>query len=963
MAESPSSNPTFAESGEGAVAGRLDGVTAAPEIVLTEDGVPVVDLREAAEQDGALVVVDGVLMLRLADGTEWPIDVTVAEGDVVLQVADRGFVAATAVQEALAGSDTVLPLGDLGAAGAQAAVSESRTVVEAATEVEPEAADEGPVHGGGADFRAFEIGDIGEGLQPLLGLGLTDAGAGDGIAAVLQGLADDFAGLGATNGSRFVNLPPIANDDLATTNERQAIDIDVLANDRDPNPNDEIRLVGIEADELLGIASVNEDGTISYDPNGQFTHLGVDEQAVETFRYTIVDQFGETKTATVTVQITGLNDAPEANDDFALTTEKGAVAIDVLANDVDPDINDELEVVGVDPTGLVGALQFLGDGTFVYDPAGLFDGLGKGQTATQSFRYAISDPHGETAIATVEILIEGVNDAPVAQNDLAHTNERSHTDIDVLANDFDPDQTDTIRVVGVDTRGLTGNAWINPMGGITYDPAGKFSHLAVGEYATETLSYTVADQHGATSTAQVAVYIWGKNDAPVAADDKVHTDEKSPVEIDVLANDYDPDRSDAFGVVAADATGMQGDIAYLGDGRFAYDPAGRFDHLGQGQTATETFQYALADQHGAIDIATGKIVIHGVNDAPVAETDVFTGFTDIGYYAPIDQLLANDFDIDNGDTFHFVGLDNAVNGEVTVTPEGYFVFTPTPGFTGLAGFQYAIEDQHGAVGIGDVFLDIRDVEPGDVSFEVLTWFEALNDLQVTEHPDGALTLDMLFDVGALAGAAMMLGDMPFFTAVLSGEMQGVMQVNFNADGSAQATGDIIGDLALDIVESPVFQPLGGELFDAVLAADPGTGGVQPASIHAAGPNSALADALIGQLQELGLFGKPATALGGAVAGGNAAAFGDGTFYLEIGGLLNGAAALFDEETGAPDFLAELMGEFAAFAAIDVRDAIEIAADGFLDTSFDTASAPLAFAASGSADITGGIVIEDQAVPA
>ena len=962
MAESPSSNQTFAEAGEGAVAGPIDSPIAEGavflEVVLTEDGVPVVDLREAAGEDGILVVVEGELMLRLADGTEWPIDVSATDGSVVLQVADRGFVAASSVQAALAASGMALPIASL----AQA----TDEVADAAADAEPAAEADEPVRGG-APFRAFEILDLGNGLDPLLALGPTSldrAGSISDLASLGLGL-DDLGANAPGNGSRFINLAPIAGDDFASTNERQSIDIAVLANDRDPNPGDKIRIVGVQAEGIAGVVTLNADGTINYDPNGQFTHLGVGEHATETFRYTIADQHGKTNSATVTVKITGLNDAPVANDDFAKTSEKHAVKIDVLANDFDPDINDVLEVVGVDATGLVGNLQYLGNGKFLYDPAGRFDFLGKGHTATESFQYAISDPHGAVDIATVEILIKGVNDAPVANDDFVVVSEKGEVRFNALANDFDPDLGDTIRVINLFSLGNSaGQRWINHDGTITYRPYGAYDHLGKGEVAYQQFGYTIADQHGATDTAIVTVKIIGVNDAPVANDDKVHTDEKSLVKINVLANDFDPDKNDVIGVVAVDDSGLKGELSYLGDGKFAYDPNGQFDHLAKGQTATETFQYMIADQHGATDIATAKVVIHGVNDAPVAVDDFFTGFAGLGFYAPIEALLANDYDIDDGDTIHFAGLGNAVNGQVSLTPEGYVVFIPDAGFTGQAGFQYAIEDQHGAWDVGNVFLDIKEIEPGDVSFEVLSWFQAINDAELTEHPDGSLTFDMLFDIGALAGAAMMLGDMPFFTTVLSGEMQGVLQVTFNADGSVEAVGDIVGDLDLQLIESPIFQPLGGAFFEALFGpgADAFAGGL-PTTLHAAGPNSALFDVLSDQLQAIGLGGLPASAYGAATAAGNAAAFGDGTFFLEIGGLLDGGAALFDEESGAPVFLAELFGQFAALAAVDIRNGVDSFADGVFETSFDTTSAPLAFAASGSADLTGGIVMEGEAVAA
>ncbi len=958
MAEAPSSNQTIAEAGEGAVAGPINGVLPSLEVVLTADGVPVVDLREALAQDGALVVVDGELMLRLADGTEWPVDVTVAEGDVVLQVAEQGYIAASSAKAALQTPGTVLPLASLVAAAGDA----SETVAEAAAAAEPGAEGEAPAHGGGAAFRVFEIGSLGQGLDPLLALGPTSLGAGIAANALFDPRLDDQDGLGDSSfggGSRYVNFAPIAKDDLATTSEREAVTIDVLANDRDPNPKDEIRIVGVQAEGLQGIVTLNPDGTIGYDPNGQFTHLAEGETATETFTYTIADERGETDTATVTVEITGVNDAPIAADDDARTTQNHAVAIDVLANDVDPDASDVLEVVGVDVTGLLGNLAFLGDGQFVYDPAGRFDALAKGQTATETFQYAIADPHGEISIATVEILIEGVNDAPVANDDLVVVSEKGEVRFDALANDYDPDLGDTIKVVNLfSLGGSAGQRWINHDGTVTYRPYGAYDHLGQGEVAYQQFGYTIADQHGATDTAVITVQIVGVNDAPVAKDDKVHTDEKSPVEINVIANDYDPDKNDVFGVVAVDATGLQGELTYLGDGKFAYDPNGQFDHLAKGQTATETFQYMIADQHGAFDIATAKVVIHGVNDAPVAVTDFFTGFKDIGFYAPIEALLANDFDVDNGDTIHFAGLDNAVNGEVTVTPDGYVVFIPDAGYVGPASFQYAIHDQHGEYAIGDVFLDIKEIEPGDVSFEVLTWFQAISEAELTEHPDGSLTFEMLLDVGVVSAVGMDIGGMPFFTAVMNGELSGLMTFTMDAQGKPAATGDLTGDLDLEIALSPIFQPLGGDFYDDLVLATGGPSGIP--NLPSAGFDP-LADLALQLIDEMMSGGGPVMVFGEAIAEAQAFAFGDGTFYLDIKALLGGAT-IVDDGGNQPDFLAELLGELQGYAFIDIRDDLVVDGDGYIDGNFQVTTAPMPFNMTNGIN-TADLVTEDHAIAA
>ena len=62
---------------------------------------------------------------------------------------------------------------------------------------------------------------------------------------------------------------------------------------------------------LAGRVIVNADGSLNYDPNGQFTHLGKGETATERFTYKIADQQGATDKATVEVTITGVNDTPD----------------------------------------------------------------------------------------------------------------------------------------------------------------------------------------------------------------------------------------------------------------------------------------------------------------------------------------------------------------------------------------------------------------------------------------------------------------------------------------------------------------------------------------------------------------------------------------------------------------------------------------------------------------------------
>jgi len=192
------------------------------------------------------------------------------------------------------------------------------------------------------------------------------------------------------------NHPPVAADDSARTGANGAVDIDVLANDADPD--EDTLAVDSIAQPGNGIARINPDGTVRYAPALDF--IGTD-----TFAYTVSDGNGGTDTATVTVTVGRIdpdNHPPQAADDAAVTDENTPVLTgDVLANDTDPD-GDALTVESVTDPGR-GRAADNGDGTFTYTPQEYYNG-------TDSFTYTVSDGNGGTDTATVTITINPVGE-------------------------------------------------------------------------------------------------------------------------------------------------------------------------------------------------------------------------------------------------------------------------------------------------------------------------------------------------------------------------------------------------------------------------------------------------------------------------------------------------------------------------------------------------------------------------
>jgi len=151
---------------------------------------------------------------------------------------------------------------------------------------------------------------------------------------------------------------------------------------------------------------VNPDGTITYTPNPDFC-------GTDSFTYKACDPAGACDTATVTIHVTCVNDAPVAQDDSYTTNEDTPLVVSapgVLGNDYDVDGDPLTSVLVSGPAH--GTLALNPDGSFTYTPAENFCG-------EDSFTYKAYDGALYSNVATVRITVTCVNDAPVANDDEA----------------------------------------------------------------------------------------------------------------------------------------------------------------------------------------------------------------------------------------------------------------------------------------------------------------------------------------------------------------------------------------------------------------------------------------------------------------------------------------------------------------------------------------------------------------
>jgi len=188
------------------------------------------------------------------------------------------------------------------------------------------------------------------------------------------------------------NDPPVAKDDVYSVERGATLTVfapGVLSNDTDT-----------EGNTLHAILVSNPaHGTLTFNANGAFiySHDG-SEATSDSFTYKANDGLDDSEIATVKLTVFRTNGAPIANNDTAATDEGTAVAVDVLANDLDPE-NDPLVVSRYDAaTAQGGQVTCDQAGICTYTPPERYNG-------PDSFSYTAADNHGDQDDATVTVTV------------------------------------------------------------------------------------------------------------------------------------------------------------------------------------------------------------------------------------------------------------------------------------------------------------------------------------------------------------------------------------------------------------------------------------------------------------------------------------------------------------------------------------------------------------------------------
>lgn len=545
----------------------VTGKNDAPEIVVSSPGAVISELADGDAGEGAAD--------HTAEGTVGFSDLDLSDDHTVSVAAPsghRGVLTATLAQDTTGGNSGTVDWNYVVSDGALEDLAEGETLVESFVI----SIDDG--HGG-----------VTTTIVNITLTGTNDAPVIDGAVAVL------------------------GDEDQAS------VVVDLLSNATDVDGDAlNIENVGVTVNDgrVLDCSIDQQTGALVLDPS-QFNDLAVGESVTINIDYAVSDGMVSVG-ATAVVTIEGRNDAPAAVADIAIVTEDGPinqVTGNVLDNDTDVD-GDTLQVVSVNGQAVLTGQQIIGtygslllnsDGSYEYqldNASSAVQSLAEGQVGVESFTYSISDGHDGVSQSTLDISVQGTNDAPVVGDvDFGSIDEdtsRIFTAQDLMTNSSDID-ADLLNITSVSVDPQFGVITNNGDGSWTFVPAANFHGDNVE------ISFVVSDgEHEDSGIATIDIL--SVNDAPIAENDSFVVEVDGTEVFNLLSNDSDID-GDPLTVTSSSYVTVQGVVvAVNSDGSFSYTAS-------EGFSGTDSFTYEISDGLTPIEFATRSKQDHNQNRA------------------------------------------------------------------------------------------------------------------------------------------------------------------------------------------------------------------------------------------------------------------------------------------------------------------------------------------------------------
>ena len=434
----------------------------------------------------------------------------------------------------------------------------------------------------------------------------------------------------------------------------------------------------------------------------------------QTVTLTVIDNCGNTSTATAVVTVIDPNPASISINDVVVSESSGTATLTVsLSTPRACDVS--FTVNTLDNTALVPS-DYLTVSATVYTIPGGSSSLtvvvpivnDKVAEPTESFFVNISNPVNVIVTDNQGVVSITDDDSPptVLIGD-ASANEGDKLNFSVtLSNITSEDITVTLGFTHISTT--NGDFDVTPV--TVMFPAGTISATAIvqstDDYIQESNETFIVKVVGTTgpvgNTGDTGTGTIIDNDKkPIAVDDHLAIDEDNSLHGNVDINDHpNMEPGDVWSLLSPPANGT---VILNPDGSFIYTPDADYN-------GNDSFTYKLCDSDGDCDDATVYINTNPVDDLPIANDDTFTAHMD----GSIDGDVAEN-DVPSGDGGNvWTIVTQPANGTVMFNPDGTFVYTPAIGYLGSDTFSYKLCDGDSDCDEAVVSIVVEDIIPNQI---------------------------------------------------------------------------------------------------------------------------------------------------------------------------------------------------------------------------------------------------------
>ena len=491
------------------------------------------------------------------------------------------------------------------------------------------------------------------------------------------------------------NDPPTISEIAAqSTEEDTPITIDITVEDTETIADELLLTVKSHNTELISDTDMSVSGS---GKNRTITIIPLHNTHGETTLTVSVSDGTSSTEQHVKITINPVNDAPTMSilNNQTINEDSSLTSLHVSINDEDTNV-DKIEISSTSSNTDLVPNKNIDIGKTGENRSIMITPLAN-QTGMTTITLTASDG-SKTSSASFVLTISPVNDAPSTHDSTLSTNEDQPANGSLIASDVDNDDL----IYSIVSNGINGTANITDtsIGLYTYTPNEN-------AHGTDSFTFKVNDGTADSNFSTITVTISEENDAPIAVNSTIDTDEDTET-TGTLSVIHPDDHETLFTIIQNGSKGIA-TITDTSTGTYTYTP-------NTNANGYDIFTFKTSDEFEESNTATVTVTILDVNDIPTASDGSLVLNEDSTANS---VLVASDVD---GDTLFFNIVNQGTYGIASIINEttGTYMYTPDHNFSGSDSFSFNVND--GTIGSNNATITLT--------------INAINDAPtITEIPD------------------------------------------------------------------------------------------------------------------------------------------------------------------------------------------------------------------------------------